>query len=129
MLRVKLRHVDGWNARRRAHAARYRSELAGLPLALPVERADAFHVYHQFVIRCPARDALRDHLTARGIATLVHYPWALSEVEGLAHCVRFRERPRRAEEAARTVVSLPIYPELPAEHLERTLDALRAFSP
>jgi dTDP-3-amino-3,4,6-trideoxy-alpha-D-glucose transaminase len=127
VLRVKLRHLDAWNARRRAHAARYRAALADLPLALPVERGDAFHVYHQFVVRSPARDALRAHLAARGVETLVHYPRALSEIEGLAGRVRYRERPRRAEEAARTVLSLPIYPELPPEHLERTLDALRSF--
>jgi dTDP-4-amino-4,6-dideoxygalactose transaminase len=124
VLRVKLRHLDAWNERRRAHAARYRERLAGAGLALPAERPGCHHVYHQFVVRAPERDALRSRLAAAGVETGVHYPLALSEVEGLAGRVRFRERPLRAEQAARGVLSLPIYPELPPEHLERTADAL-----
>ncbi|HTY16101.1 MAG TPA: DegT/DnrJ/EryC1/StrS family aminotransferase [Myxococcota bacterium] len=128
VLRVKLGHLDGWNERRRAHAARYREQLAGTSLALPAERAGAHHVYHQFVVRSPSRDALRERLARDGVETAIHYPQALHEVEGLAARVRYRERPRRAEEAARSVLSLPIYPELPREHLERTITALRAVS-
>jgi dTDP-4-amino-4,6-dideoxygalactose transaminase len=124
VLRVKLRHLERWNERRRAHAARYRERLAGTRLVLPVERPGAVHVYHQFVVRAPERDALRAELASQGIETLVHYPLALSQVEGLAGRVRFRERPLRAEEGARSVLSLPVYPELPAEHLERAIDAL-----
>jgi len=126
ILRVKLAHLDDWNARRRAHAAVYRERLARAPLALPAERTGAHHVYHQFVVRAAGRDALRERLAREGIETAVHYPLALHEVEGLSKRVRFRERPRRSEEAARSVLSLPIYPELPREHLERTIAALIA---
>jgi dTDP-4-amino-4,6-dideoxygalactose transaminase len=127
MLRVKLRHLDAWNGRRRAHAARYREALADAALALPVERAGAHHVYHQFVVRCERRDALRAHLEKRDVPTLVHYPLALHEVEALRDRVVFRERPVRAAEAARTILSLPIYPELPAAHQEQVIAAIASF--
>jgi dTDP-4-amino-4,6-dideoxygalactose transaminase len=127
ILRVKLRHLDAWNERRRAHAARYREALAGAPIALPVERAGAHHVYHQFVVRCERRDALRAHLEKQSVPTLVHYPLALQEVEALRERAVFRAAPERAAEAARTIVSLPIYPELPAAHQELVIAALRSF--
>lgn len=72
--RVLLRRLDVMNDRRRLLAARYREGLAGLPLALPVEAPGARHVYHLYVVRTPARDALARFLTERGIATGIHYP-------------------------------------------------------
>jgi dTDP-4-amino-4,6-dideoxygalactose transaminase len=72
--RVLLRRLDVMNARRRALAARYASALAGLPLALPGERARARHVYHLYVVRTPRRAALADFLASRGIRTGIHYP-------------------------------------------------------
>jgi dTDP-4-amino-4,6-dideoxygalactose transaminase len=72
--RVLLRRLDAANERRRALAARYQRGLAGLPLALPSERAGARHVYHLYVVRTPRRQALAAHLEARGIQTGVHYP-------------------------------------------------------
>jgi dTDP-3-amino-3,4,6-trideoxy-alpha-D-glucose transaminase len=124
VLRAKLPQLDGWNERRRANAARYREALAGAPVVLPVERPGAHHVYHQFVVRTDRRDALRDRLAARGVPTLVHYPLALHQVEALRGRAVCREKPLRAEEAARTIVSLPIYPELPPEHQQRVVEAL-----
>ena len=127
MLRVKLRHLDAGNERRRANAARYREALGGASFALPVERPDAHHVYHQFVVRCERRDALREHLSQAGVPTLVHYPLALHEVEALRGRAVFRDAPVRAAELARTIASLPIYPELPAEHQARVIDAALRF--
>jgi dTDP-4-amino-4,6-dideoxygalactose transaminase len=72
--RVLLRRLDAMNDHRRALAARYRAGLAGLPLALPVEKPGARHVYHLYVIRTPGRDALACFLKERGIATGIHYP-------------------------------------------------------
>src|SRR5262249_50053770 len=122
MLRVKLRHLDAGNERRRANAARYRDELAGSAGALPVARRRAHHVYHQFVVRSDRRDALRDALAKDGVPTLVHYPLALQDVPALRDRVAFRDAPLRAAEAARTIVSLPIYPELPREHQTRVIE-------
>lgn len=97
-------------------------------MSLPVERVGSRHVYHQFVVRSPRREELRTHLASRGVATLVHYPEAVHQVEALRGCVRFRARPQRAEQAARDVLSLPIYPELPEAQLERTIEAILAFA-
>jgi dTDP-4-amino-4,6-dideoxygalactose transaminase len=72
--RVLLRRLDAMNDHRRALAERYRTGLVGLPLALPVERPGARHVYHLYVVRTPQRDALARFLKERGIATGIHYP-------------------------------------------------------
>jgi dTDP-4-amino-4,6-dideoxygalactose transaminase len=128
ILLAKLPHLEAWNERRRGHAAAYRARLAGGTLVLPVERAGTRHVYHQFVVRSPRRDELRAWLASRGVATLVHYPEAVHEVAALRAGVRFGTRPRAAERAARELLSLPIYPELPEAQLERTIEALLAFA-
>jgi dTDP-4-amino-4,6-dideoxygalactose transaminase len=127
ILSAKLVHLDEWNELRRGHARRYREGLAESSVRLPVERAENRHVYHQFVVRCPRRDELRAHLERSGIATAIHYPQAVHEVPALQGRVRFRNRPRCAEEMARQVLSLPIYPELPPAQLERVIDSIRAF--
>jgi dTDP-4-amino-4,6-dideoxygalactose transaminase len=85
-------------------------------------------VYHQFVVRSPRRDELRAQLARRGVATLVHYPEAVHEVAALRDGVRYRTRPERAERAAREVLSLPIYPELPEAELEQAIEALLALA-
>lgn len=72
--RVLLRRLDAMNDHRRALAARYAMGLAGLPLALPRERARARHVYHLYVVRTPRRAELAAFLKGRGIQTGVHYP-------------------------------------------------------
>jgi dTDP-3-amino-3,4,6-trideoxy-alpha-D-glucose transaminase len=74
LLRVKLRHLESWNARRRYLARNYADALAGSGLALPFEPENCEHVYHLYVVRHSKRDALRSFLGARGIATMVHYP-------------------------------------------------------
>jgi dTDP-4-amino-4,6-dideoxygalactose transaminase len=86
-------------------------------------------VYHQFVIQSDRRDALREHLARADVATLVHYPLALQDVEALRTRVVFREAPRRAAEAARTILSLPIYPELPAAHQQQVIRGILDFGP
>ena len=74
VLRARLPRLAGDNARRQAIAARYDQGLAGLPLDLPRRRAECGHVFHQYVIRTPQRDGLREHLRAAQIGTGIHYP-------------------------------------------------------
>jgi dTDP-4-amino-4,6-dideoxygalactose transaminase len=74
ILRVKLAHLDEWNARRRAIAARYQQGLAGCGLALPHVPDWAEPVWHLYVVQHPRRDALQRQLDAAGIGTLIHYP-------------------------------------------------------
>jgi dTDP-4-amino-4,6-dideoxygalactose transaminase len=75
VLRVKLRHLDGWTAGRQHHADLYRSLLAATPEVIPPAPAawQNRHVYNQFVIRCPRRDALQEHLKQNGIGSEVYY--------------------------------------------------------
>src|SRR5205814_1345280 len=74
ILRVKLRHLDTWNARRAEIAQRYMAGLTGLPLVLPFCAAENTHVYHVFALLTEKRDALQQFLGARGIPTIIYYP-------------------------------------------------------
>jgi dTDP-4-amino-4,6-dideoxygalactose transaminase len=74
LLRVRLRRLEAENAHRRQLAAWYTEALAGSPVTLPEVAEGAEPVWHQYVVRHPRREALRDHLQAQGIGTLVHYP-------------------------------------------------------
>ncbi len=129
ILRVKLTALDAGNARRRAIAARYDAALAGGPLAPPVRRADAEHVFHQYVLRSPHRSDLMARLKADGIGTGIHYPVPVhlqSAYEG-----RVALGPAGCAETARAaqeVFSLPMYPELGDEQVERVCGALRALA-
>src|SRR2546430_13726608 len=77
VLRVKLPHLDGWNARRQYLADAYREHLEGLPIRIAPAGAQGRHVYHLFVIETEQRDRLRDALQAGGIETGIHYPTPL----------------------------------------------------
>lgn len=128
LLLVKLRYVEDWTERRRAHAERYRAGLAGLAeVALPVERPADRAVYHTFVVQAEERDSLRDHLLARGIETAVHYPEPVHLQPAAATLGYSRGDFPRAERQAERIVSLPIYPELTPEQIDDVVDAVRAF--
>jgi dTDP-4-amino-4,6-dideoxygalactose transaminase len=125
VLRVKFKRLAQMNARRRAHAAAYRRLLADAPFVLPAEHGRGEHVYHQFTIRAPGRDALREALSARGIATAIYYPIPLHRQPA------FEQQGRQAllpvsEQAAREVLSLPMYPQLTESAVQSVCDALRA---
>jgi len=128
ILRVKLPHLSDWNARRRANAARYRDlfERFGLlsRVTLPVEPDGRTHIYHQYVVRVPNRDAVRRHLAARDIGTDIYYPVPFHRQECFASLGFPADRFPNADAAAATVLALPIYPELTAaqqEHVVRSM--------
>jgi dTDP-4-amino-4,6-dideoxygalactose transaminase len=126
VLDVKLRHLPEWVAHRRATAARYRKGLERLPgLRLPHFPEDArTDVFQNYVIRHPARDALRAHLQRAGVETLVHWPKPMWEHRGL----RLPD-PGLPETArlCREVLSLPMSAETTAEHVDQTVDTIAAF--
>ncbi len=126
ILRVKLRHLDVWNARRRQLADLYRELLSGTDLVLPAQNAG--HVYHQFVIRHPRRDALREYLKERGIHTLVHYPVPIHLQPAYADLGYPAGSLPMTERASREVLSLPIYPELTKEMVGLVCQAILDFS-
>lgn len=124
ILRVKLKHLDHWNAQRRERAALYRRLLAGSPVGLPVEHGRGAHVYHQFTIRAPLRDALREQLAARGVASAIYYPVPVHQQPVYAPEYGSVTLPV-SERAAREVLSLPIYPQLTESAVKDVCDALR----
>jgi len=128
VLRVRLPLLDAANARRAAIAARYDAALAGSTLTPPARRADATHVFHQYVLRHPARAEMQARLKASGVATGIHYPMPVHLQPaykgrialGPAGCAE-------TEAAAREVFSLPMYPELSDAQVEQVCAALRAL--
>ena len=126
VLRVKLRRLSTWTERRRALAALYAKELAGLPLQLPAEQPYAGAVYHLYVVRHPRRDALAAFLKERGVATLIHYPIPLHLQPAFSAFAKEGQLPV-AEAAAREILSLPLYPELTDEQARRVAQAVRDF--
>ncbi len=128
VLRAKLPHLDAWNARRRAIAARYREGLADIPgVATPVEQEGAELVHHLYVIRSARRDTLQRELTDAGIATSVHYPRALHQQPAFLEFAAGQTFPA-AEQAAREVLALPCYPELSDAAVDVVCDAVRTAS-
>jgi dTDP-4-amino-4,6-dideoxygalactose transaminase len=128
ILGVKLGTLTDDNARRQTIAARYDAGLAGLPLALPVRRPNATHVFHQYVIRLAERDALRNRLRASGIGTGIHYPVPVHRQP--AYSGRLTCGPSGlgvTERAASQILSLPIYPQLVDEAVDRVIAEIRAF--
>jgi dTDP-4-amino-4,6-dideoxygalactose transaminase len=136
ILAVKLPHLDGWSAARRGVADIYREEFERLELTdritLPVEPyrdrgLTNHHIYHQFVIRTPRRDALREHLTHKEIGTAIYYPLALHEQDCFSYLgYRAGDFPE-AERAARETLALPIYPELSREQQRYVAEAIAEF--
>ena len=125
LLRVRLAALSAGNERRKLHARRYREGLTHPDVQLPAERGE--HVWHQFVVRCRRRDALRAHLAAAGLPTLVHYPRALSQMKAVAERARVPAPPREAERAAAEVLSLPIYPEMPEAQQAAVIEAVNGW--
>jgi len=133
-LRVKLRHLDAWNARRREVAGWYDAWLrqAGLagaedaPLRLPPAAAEA-HVFHQYVLRARDRDALRAALSGAGVETQIYYSLPLHLQPALAHLGLREGQFPHAERASSEVLALPIYPELTRAAAETVVEAIARF--
>jgi dTDP-4-amino-4,6-dideoxygalactose transaminase len=127
VLQVKLRHLDEWNETRRRHAARYRECLAECGCTLPFEAPGMYHTYHQFTIRHPERDRLRQHLTDAGVQSGIYYPSPLHVQPAYSHLGYKQGDFPYAEQAAREVLSLPVHPNLTDEQVEHVCQALRTF--
>ena len=126
VLRVKLRHLDEWNEKRRRVAEAYER---GLPSTLvkPVEMSGAKHVYHLYVIRTSAREQLRAYLEAKGVAVGMHYPIPIHQQEAYrGYCSDNIHLPI-TEKAAREILSLPMFPELIDEEIDYVCGCVRDF--
>jgi dTDP-4-amino-4,6-dideoxygalactose transaminase len=130
VLDVKLRHLDDWNAARGRRAAKYTELLADVPqIRLPVCRAAEGHVWHLFVVLVPAgeRDKFRDHLNERGIASGIHYPTPVPLQPAYAALGHKPGDFPVAEDVMARCVSLPMFPELADEQIQRVAAAVREY--
>jgi dTDP-4-amino-4,6-dideoxygalactose transaminase len=125
ILRVKLTRLAADNARRVALASRYDAGFAGLAVVPPGRDRRAHHVFHQYVLQSPGRDALRARLQEAGIGTNIHYPVPIhlqpayrgrvaTGPSGMAH----------TERAAGEILSLPMYPQLDEKAVDRVIREL-----
>jgi dTDP-4-amino-4,6-dideoxygalactose transaminase len=134
-LLVKLRHLDAWHKARQEHADRYRelfrqaglAETVGLPEVVDATPGIRSHIYNQFVIRTPKRDALREFLTAEGVGTEIYYPVPFHLQECFSDLGYKAGDFPESERAARETLALPVYPELTPEQQAYVVERIAAF--
>jgi dTDP-4-amino-4,6-dideoxygalactose transaminase len=126
VLRVKLKVLDEWNARRKKIAARYTAALAGTSLVLPAVPAWAEPVWHLYVVQNPQRDALQKTLGEAGISTLIHYPIPPHLQQAYAQAGYVKVQFPIAERMASQLLSLPIGPQLDGVSVDAVIAALIA---
>lgn len=124
ILRVKLAHLDGWNAHRRRLAEVYAAHLPD-SVVKPVERPGCRHVYHLYVVRSPQRDALREKLRAVGVATGIHYPVPVHQQMAYRHLLPVSLP--ATEQAAGEILSLPMHSTLSVAQIEQVCAAVAKF--
>jgi dTDP-4-amino-4,6-dideoxygalactose transaminase len=138
ILSVKLKYIEGWNQARRTVARRYHAlfHAAGVAesgcrpvhgLILPHEVPGSRHVWHQYVVRTPRRDALREFLSARGIGSEIYYPVPLHLQESLKGLGYAKGSFPEAERAAQEVLALPIFAELREDEQQTVVTAIAEF--
>jgi dTDP-3-amino-3,4,6-trideoxy-alpha-D-glucose transaminase len=129
ILRAKLPRLDGWNARRRELADRYRAGMTAAAVHVPpAPPAHGDHVYHLFVVRSGDRDALRAHLTACGIATAVHYPVPVHRSDAFASAGLGAGSLPVCERLTGESLTLPMWPGMADAQADAVIDAVQAFA-
>ncbi|MCH2137408.1 MAG: DegT/DnrJ/EryC1/StrS family aminotransferase, partial [Phycisphaerales bacterium] len=133
ILGVKLPHLEAWTEARRANAACYMAmfKASGLVerglITLPVVLKDNRHVYNQFVVRAQNRDALKAHLAAQGIGSMIYYPKPLHMQACFADLGYGEGDFPAAEEACASVLALPIYGALTAEQQHLVVQTIAGY--
>jgi len=127
ILNVKLPHLAAWTARRRAIAGRYLAEIKLADVRLPDQPDYGQSVFHQFTLRHPRRDALREYLSRHEIGTDLIYPVPLHRQKCYAGLGYGPDAFPVAEAAALTCLSLPIFPELTEAQVGRVIQSVNAF--
>jgi dTDP-4-amino-4,6-dideoxygalactose transaminase len=129
ILRVKLKHLESKNERRREIARLYEEALDGSPVRPVAVREGSVSARHLFVVRAPDRDGLAAHLKERGIETLIHYPIPAHLQKAYASLGQGEGSCPNAEKACHEILSLPLYPTLSNDAVVRVADAIRQFYP
>ena len=127
ILRAKLPHLDGWNARRREIASIYSAALAGQAVEYPLDFGEAY-VAHLYVIRCPSREQVRAALKQRGVETDIHYPVPDHLQEAARGTLAADTQLPVTEQAAGEVLTLPCYAELEDDEISAVTTALQALT-
>jgi len=127
ILRVKLRYLDEENERRRRLASLYDQLLGTSGLIIPKSHPQAFHVYHQYVIRTPKREELREYLKGRGISTGIHYPRPVHLQPAYEGGLIPGGGLPRTEEIFREILSLPLFPQMGEEAVRYVTEAIRKW--
>ena len=128
VLRVKLRHLDDWTTARRSHAGKYAGALAGSNVGLLEPLSQGRSAWHIFPVFTPRRNELLERFQARGIGSGIHYPIPVHLQRGYADLgYKLGDFPL-TEQACNEVLSLPMYAELPEEHLMEVVAAIQEFS-
>ena len=127
VLGVKLKYLDQWTQARRRVAKRYHELLADTPLQLPLEAKWAESAYHLYVVRHPRRDELKKHLDDQKIGCALHYPMPLHLQKCYAELGYKEGSMPVSEKVGRECISLPIYPELTDEQIQRVASTIREF--
>jgi dTDP-4-amino-4,6-dideoxygalactose transaminase len=134
VLRVKLQHLDEWSDSRAAKAQRY-SHLLGdaslnFSVTTPFVRPNSRHIFHQYMIRIPEhRDALSEYLKENGVGTKVYYPIPLHLQDCFSYLGYKSGQLPEAEQAAKEVLALPIYPELTESQQDYVVETIQSFQP
>lgn len=127
ILRVKLPHLNAWNARRAAIAKRYSDGFAGLPLELPVTAPGNNHVFHVYAFLADRRDELQQFLTERGVPTLIYYPRPL-HLQTVYADLNYREGDFPVSETvSKRILPMPMYPEITDEQVDYVVAKVREF--
>jgi len=127
ILRVKLKHLGERNQKRRENARLYDELLQGTDVITPTEKDYAKHAYHLYVIRSQRRNELQRFLEAREIATLIHYPIPVHLQKAYEDLGVHRGALPITEKTANEILSLPIYPELNKDQIEKVVDSIKSF--
>jgi aminotransferase EvaB len=125
ILRRRLRRIGRYIDRRQALARRYDEQLQHTDLVRPVTRSGNRHVFHQYVVRHPAREAIIASLAAQGITVGIHYPWPIHMMPAYRQFGAGEGSLPVTERAAREIFSLPMYPSLSNVDQDRVCEALR----
>ena len=127
ILRVKLKYLDEDNNRRRRLASLYDQLLSSSGVITPMSHPQAFHVYHQYVIRTPKREELREYLKGRGISTGIHYPRPVHLQPAYEGGLIPGGGLPRTEEIFREILSLPLFPQMGEEAVRYVTEAIRKW--
>jgi dTDP-4-amino-4,6-dideoxygalactose transaminase len=128
ILRVKLKYLDKWNQARRERTALYNKLIKNEQIVKPTEAPYAHHIYHLYVIRSPKRDELQKYLAEKGIQTFIHYPAPIHLQPAYKNLKRAPGSFPIAEQCAKEILSLPMYPELAKEQIEYVCEILNRFT-